>query len=132
MAPPFHLLHVPGLLVASLITYGGTKPILYPAAAVIEFGLPQSIADQPAAYPGFMSYGACVSIIGMSMWIFYLRGNLAAVDTMLSSILYLGAVEAYVFYLHGIPEGVIFRATAGVLIGGWGLLGMTTRGTRKR
>ncbi len=61
------------------------------------------------------------------MWIFYLQGKFAAVDTVLSLLLYVGAVDAYVCWLEGMPGKAVFRGVSGLVIGGWGFLGLTAQ-----
>lgn len=64
------------------------------------------------------------------MWLFYLQRNLAAVDTVLSLMLYVGCVDGYGCWKEGVPGRGVFRFCAGVVVGGWGMLGITSRGGR--
>ncbi|KAJ7148811.1 hypothetical protein C8R43DRAFT_1129033 [Mycena crocata] len=125
--PPFWLLHLGPLFVATALTLGGTMPFWNPIGAIREFGLPEHIATSQPAHTSFIVSGARTSALGMAIWIFYLQGKLAAVDTILATMLYVGAVDGYVSWQEGVIGNALFRTASGVLIGGWGLLGLTAR-----
>ena len=50
-----------------------------------------------------------------------------AVDTILSLMLYVAMVDGWVCWQEGVPGRAVFRLCAGVVVGGWGLLGLTSR-----
>ena len=54
----------------------------------------------------------------------YLQGKLATVDTILALLGYVDAVNGYVCWQEGVPGKATFRAMVGVIIGGWGALGL--------
>ena len=124
---PFHLLHVPPLLVATALTVGGMMPFWNPDGAIREFGLPERIAVSPPAHACFIISGARISALGMALWVFYLQDKLAAVDTVLALLFYVGAVDGYVCWREGESGKAVFRFLSGVVIGGWGALSLTAR-----
>jgi hypothetical protein len=126
----FHPFHIPPLLVASALTFGGLIPFWNPAGAILEFGLPERIAISQPAQACFVVSGARVSALGMAMWIFHLKGMLVGVDVILALLGYVGAVDAYVCWKEGVVGSAVFRGAAGVIIGGWGLLGLTAKAWR--
>ncbi|EXJ67066.1 uncharacterized protein A1O5_09712 [Cladophialophora psammophila CBS 110553] len=129
MGVAFRTLHAPVLLVATCLTFGGMIPFWNPHGAILEFGLPERIAISEPAHTSFIISGARVSALGMAIWVFYLQGKLAAVDTILALLLYVGGADAYVCWQEGVPMSAIFRAVSGIVIGGWGMLGLTARQT---
>lgn len=123
-------MHIPPLLIATGLTYGGTIPFWKPAAAIREFGLSEGFAQSQPAQQSFVIGGARVSIIGVAMWIFYLQGKLPEVDTMMTLMAYMGAVDGYVCWKEGVARTGAFRAAVGFILGAWGWFGLTTRATR--
>ena len=123
---PVH--HIIPLVLATVFTFGSMMPLFNPTGAIRAFGLPEHIAMSPQAHACFTVYGSRMSALGMAIWIFYLKGNFEAVDTILALIgWYCGAVDGYVCWQQGVPGKAIFRMTAGFLVGGWGMLGLTAR-----
>lgn len=100
-------------------------PLWDPAGAIRLFGLSERIATTQAAQLTFMIYSSRATIIGMAMWISYLRGQLRTVDTLMALIFYGAAVDAYACWLEGEIGSAWFRGLTGVVVGGWGLLGVT-------
>jgi len=121
----FRLPHIPVLLAATTMSVGAVVPLWNPVAAIRAYGLPDRIAKSPAAHACFKAYGARSTCFGAAIWIFYLQGKLDAVDTILALQAYAGAVDAWVCYSEGVPRTAFSRAVAGLLVGGWGLLGLT-------
>lgn len=107
---------------------GGLTPFWNPEAAIRGFGLPDRIATAHPAHLGFMVYGSRATIIGTGMWIFYLRGHLRSVDTLMALNFYGCAVDGYVSWLEGEYGKAWFRGFLAVFVGGWGLLGLTAGG----
>ena len=70
-----------------------------------------------------------MTAFGMAIWIFYLQRKLKAVDTVLSLMLYVAAVDGWVCWKEGVPGQGVFRFCAGLVVGGWGLLGLTSNGS---
>ena len=121
------ILHIPVLLIATLLTFGGTVPYFNPAYAIREFGLPARISDSPASHPIIMYGGARTSALGMLLFVFYSQNQLAAVDTVLTVMIYVGLADGYICWREGVPAKGVVRATAGLIIGTWGMLGLTSR-----
>jgi hypothetical protein len=105
--------------------FGGLTPFLNPTKAIRAFGLPDRIATARPAHLGFMVYGSRATIIGLAMWISYLRGRLRTVDTLMALNFYGCAVDAYVSWSEGEVGKAWFRGLLGVFVGFWGLRGIT-------
>lgn len=103
-------------------------PLWNPAGAIRAFGLSERFATSAEAQACFTVYGSRMTMIGVAMWIFYLRGDFEAVNTILALVGgYCSAVDAYICWREGIPGKAVFRGTAGLLVGGWGMLGLMAR-----
>ncbi|KAI8722445.1 hypothetical protein NCS52_00388400 [Fusarium sp. LHS14.1] len=120
--------HIPPLFIASAFTLGGLLPFVNPARAIREFGLPEGIARSQPAHTCFAVYGSRVSIMGVSMWIFYLRGELKTLDTLMALLFWAGVADGYLCWKEGVPGKALFRFFSGLVVGGWGFLGLTSRG----
>jgi hypothetical protein len=120
--------HVPALGMATGKAFGGLMPLFNPENGIRTFGLPERIATSREAQVAFTLFGSCETMIGAAMWIFYLRGQLGAVDTLMAVLFYGGAVDAYALWKQGEVEKAWFRGLLGVFVGGWGLLGLTAGG----
>lgn len=103
-------------------------PFFNGPSAVRAFGLPEHIATAHPAHVAFMVYGARASIIGTVMWVFYLRGQYRSVDTLMALLFYGCATDAYVSWSEGAGGHAWFRGLLGVVVGGWGALGVTAGG----
>ncbi|KAK3181956.1 hypothetical protein K4F52_006695 [Lecanicillium sp. MT-2017a] len=118
--------HIPVLVVAFLNTVGGMWPLITPRPAMLEYGLPESIANQPATHPVMGIGGGRSAAIGMMIFALYAQGDLAAVDVVLAIMGFvLGVVDLVVCYKAGVPGRGWFRLSAGVVIGMWGAFGIT-------
>lgn len=120
--------HIPPLFIATAFTLGGLLPLYAPRRAMLEYGLPERIAAAPAAHTPFAIYGSRTTILGVALWIFYLRGQLREVDTLLGLLVGAGAVDGYLCWKEGVPGQGVFRFVSGLLVGGWGLFGLSSRG----
>ncbi|RDW57624.1 hypothetical protein BP6252_13706 [Coleophoma cylindrospora] len=120
--------HLPPLLMATGQALGGLMPFWNPAEGIRAFGLPERIATAQPAHLGFMVYGARATIIGVAMWIFYLRRQLRSVDTLMALNAYGCAVDGYVSWLEGETGKAWLRGLLAVFVGGWGFLGLTAGG----
>lgn len=90
------------------------------------FGLSQQIAESPAAQSVFVSGSVRTTVFGVLVWVFYLQRKLEAVDTVnLTMGIWLGLADSYVRWMAGVPGQAVFKATAGLLIAGWGAAGLT-------
>jgi len=121
----FTLWHIPPLLVATALTFGGTMPFFNAEYAILEFGLPKRIAISKPAQSIMILSSARITAIGLALFTFYFQENFAEVDTLLSVLGYVGLVDGYVCWLEGVPNKAIFRFMSGVLIAAWGWFGMT-------
>ncbi|KAI4273228.1 MAG: hypothetical protein LQ337_004788 [Flavoplaca oasis] len=120
MFADFALRHVPPLLVATVLTFGGLMPFFNAEHAIMEFGLPKHIAVSKPAQSVMIVGSARITAIGIALFTFYLQGKLEAVDTILLILGYVGLVDGYVCWLEGVPGKAIFRTLSGTLIAAWG------------
>jgi hypothetical protein len=123
----FSLFHIPPLLIATSLTIGGMMPFWNPEGAIRAFGLPDRIAVSKPAQSCFTVYSSRATVHGAAIWILYLRGNLSAVDTLLSVLIYATAIDGYVCWKEGVRGSAVFRMTAGFIVSGWGLFNLTSR-----
>jgi hypothetical protein len=119
--------HVPALLAATAMTIGAVMPLWTPDAAIRAFGLPDRIATSKPAQACFVLYGARSACLGLAVWVFVLQNQFAAADTILALQGYVAAVDAYVCWREGVPQKAVARIVFGVLVAGWGALGLTSR-----
>jgi hypothetical protein len=100
-------------------------PFLNAEYAILEFGLPERIAvSKPAQSVMILSSGR-ITTLGLALFTFYFQRKLAAVDTILLLLGYVGLVDGYVCWLEGVPNKAIFRLASGLAIAAWGWFGMT-------
>ncbi|KAI1818713.1 hypothetical protein GGS20DRAFT_526594 [Poronia punctata] len=127
MLPPFHPRHIPGLFVASTMTFGGAWGFVDTRACMLAFGLPARIASATAAsHPVFLINNARTTVIGLLTFLFYSRGQLDAVDSIMAVTgAYCGLVDSYVVWKEGSPGKAIFRLVSSGLISAWGFWGCT-------
>jgi hypothetical protein len=120
--------HIPALLVASSLTFGGMLPLTHPAASIRHMGFPAQIYSSLAAQT-IMTLGmGRTTVIGLALWTFYLQGKFGEVDTLLFILGgYLGAIDAWVCLNEGLVGKEWFRGTSETVIAGWGWMGMTAR-----
>ena len=122
----FSLRHIPALFQATAFVVGGALPYFNPRQAILAFGLPEQIASSPPAQLYSTVDGSRVITLGVLLWLFYLQGNLAAVDTILICIgSILGGLTGWINYKDGSMNMAIAHAVAGVFYTGWGWFGMT-------
>ncbi|KAE9574525.1 hypothetical protein CGMCC3_g9618 [Colletotrichum fructicola] len=126
----FHPVHALPLLLATTFTIGGAMPLWNPSGAIREFGLPEHIQTSTEAQSAWKIYGIRMSLWGVAMWTFFLRGNFEALDTMMSLFVGMGAVDGYVCYCEGVPGQGLFRFGTSVVLGLWGVLGVNSRFAR--
>ncbi|KAJ7356623.1 hypothetical protein DFH08DRAFT_849556 [Mycena albidolilacea] len=119
--------HIPPLFVAAALTFGGLFPFFDSPGAILEFGLPDHVAaSSPAQSVMILSSGRGTAI-GLALLMFYYRRNYSAFDTVMATLFYVGVVDGYVCWLEGVSGKALFRFGSGVLISGWGFLGLTSR-----
>lgn len=100
-------------------------PLYAPSAAMKTFGLPSSLADDPAAQVIMTIMAGRNIALGTAIWLLYLQGNLGSVDTVLGCVGIVGLVDGWVCWREGVIGTAWFRAANGLFFGGWGILGMT-------
>jgi hypothetical protein len=128
MLPSFNPWHIPALFVATATTFGGLWPIWNPRGAMLEFGFPPSVADDTATHPVMVTASARTTALGALMFVFYIRGDVAAVDTIIALFgAYGGLMDWYA--LRGLEDQnkAVFRLISGLAIGAWGFFGMSSR-----
>lgn len=128
MLSHFKPLHLLPISIATIHTVGGfVWPLVDPKGAILASGLPQRVADSPAAQSVFTLASIRLSALGSLVWIFYLQRKLKEVDTVYIVMgIWLGFADTYVHWLEGEPQQAVLRATAGLLIAGWGAAGLTS------
>lgn len=68
---------------------------------------------------------ARITATGLAIFVFYFQGKFEAVDVILVTMGYVGAVDGYVCWKEGVKGKAVFRAMCGAAIAAWGLYGMT-------
>ncbi len=121
----FALRHIPPLLVATALTFGGLMPFFNAEYAILEFGLPKRIAMSKPAQSIMIVSSARTTAIGLALFTFYFQKEFVAVDTMLAILGYVGLVDGYVCWLEDVPYQAVFRTISGALIAAWGWFGTT-------
>lgn len=123
--------HTFPLLVATTMTLGALTPLVNPAAAIRSFGLPDRIALSQPAQACFTLYGVRASAFGAAIWMFWLKGQFAAVDIMMLLQGYAGMVDGWVCCREGWTGKGVFGVGVRLVVGIWGLLGLTARGAKE-
>ncbi|KAI0532846.1 hypothetical protein GGR58DRAFT_488758 [Xylaria digitata] len=72
----FHPRHIPGLIAASSMAFGGLWPIFDARGAMKEFGFPDRVANTPASVPVMIVGSARTTVLGVLMLLFYSRRQL--------------------------------------------------------
>ncbi|ETS73550.1 hypothetical protein PFICI_14496 [Pestalotiopsis fici W106-1] len=118
--------HVPALFVATTMTFGGIWSFFDARRAMLEFGLPDRIASTPGAASVMLINNARTTAFGLCMYAFYIRGQLAACDTILAILgAYAGLVDSYVVWTEGNPRKAVFRLVSSGLLSAAGFAGLT-------
>ncbi|KAG8671750.1 hypothetical protein FPOAC2_05108 [Fusarium poae] len=121
--------HIPAVFIATAFTFGGLLPFVSPARAIREYGLPERVANSQHAHTAFAIYGSRVTAYGILLWLCYLRRQYEMVDTLLSFLLLWGVADLYVCLKAGAPGTAAWRFASSVLLGGWGYVGSTAKGS---
>ena len=128
MTEQFNLRHLPALLAATTMTFGGMWSYFDPRAAMLEFGLPDRIASTPAAAAVMHINNARTTVLGMCLYALYATRQRAACDTILAILgAYAGLVDSYVVWKEGNPSKAAFRLVSSWLISAAGFAGWTAR-----
>jgi hypothetical protein len=73
-----------------------------------------------------MASSGHATALGLALTMFYAQGKQVDFDTILPLLCYVGLVNGYVCWREGVPGRGVFRAISGVVIGAWGLFGLTS------
>ncbi|POS72637.1 hypothetical protein DHEL01_v208965 [Diaporthe helianthi] len=127
MSNSFEYRHIPGLIVATTMTFGGMWTFFNARAALLEFGFPARIAHVPEAAPVTIVGQARTTIIGVLVFIFYSRNQLDLVDLVMAVTgTYAGLVDSYIVWREGKPRKALFRLISSGLLAAWGWAGWTS------
>ncbi|KAI0097648.1 hypothetical protein GGR51DRAFT_577936 [Nemania sp. FL0031] len=122
----FRLQHIPGLIVASSMTFGGIWPLFDAHGAMSEFGFPQRIASAPPTAPVFQVGNARTTTIGLLTFFYYARQQYEIVDTIMTITgAYCGLLDSYIVWREGRPRHAIFRLVSSGFLSAWGFWGLT-------
>ncbi|KAI0200754.1 hypothetical protein F4808DRAFT_150803 [Astrocystis sublimbata] len=118
--------HVPALIVATTMTFGGLYSLLNPHGTLSEFGFPPRIAETPAAASPFKVGNVRTTVIGLLTYIFYFRNQLEVVDTILAVTgAYCGLVDSLLVWKEGNKQKAVFRLVSSGFLAACGFLGAT-------
>ncbi|KAI1752839.1 hypothetical protein F4782DRAFT_529952 [Xylaria castorea] len=118
--------HIPALIFACIMTFGGMWPLLDPSGSMLEFGLPPHIAHAAAAARAFKSGNARTTVIGLLVFFFYIRNQLEVVDTIMAiTWAYCGLVDSYVLWEEGNPRQAAVRLVSSGSLPACGFWGLT-------
>ncbi|KAK7967566.1 MFS general substrate transporter [Apiospora aurea] len=105
MSEQFSPRHMPALIAASTMTFGGLWSYFDPRAAMLEFGLPDRIASTPGAAAVMHINNARTTVLGTCLFALYFTRQRAACDTVLAILgAYAGLVDSYVVWKEGNPR----------------------------
>ena len=106
----FTLRHLPPLLLATQITFGGMMPFTHgPEASLLKFGFPKQIAVTKAAWPVIKIGSARVTAIGLAIWSMYLGGHYEAIDILIASTGWIAIIDGIVYSARRLCS-LIFKA----------------------
>jgi len=118
--------HIPALVIATSTTLGGLWPIFNPRAAMLEFGLPRTIAEAPAAAPVMVVGQARNTVLGLLTFLFYYQGKYAEIDQLMVILAgYVGVVDCVQLWKVGQPKRGLFRLVMSWVFVASGLVGLT-------
>ncbi|KAI0969298.1 hypothetical protein F4678DRAFT_439959 [Xylaria arbuscula] len=121
-----YLKHIPALIVASTMTFGGMWPLFNAKDAMLEFGFPRRIATTHTAAPVFKVGNARTTVIGLLTFYFYYRGQLDVVDVIMAITgAYCGVIDSYVVWREGKPRQALFRLVSSGFLSACGFWGLT-------
>lgn len=129
MLSDFRLRHIPALFSATAMCLGGMWSLFggdAPRNAMVEYGIPERIANMPETWPAFMGISGRTTVIGILMYVFYFRRRYDVVDTIMTVMgFYLAAVDPYVLWGLASKEWCVFRGVSTFAIGLMGYYGLT-------
>ncbi|KAI1124992.1 hypothetical protein F5Y10DRAFT_18178 [Nemania abortiva] len=122
----FRIQHIPSLIVASTINFGGIWPLFDARGAMLEFGFLPRIADPSSSAPIFQVGNARTTAIGLITFLFYSRQQFEVVDTIMAITgAYCGLIDSYVVWREGRPRQAIFRLVSSGFLSACGFWGLT-------
>ncbi|KAI1259239.1 hypothetical protein F5Y18DRAFT_314365 [Xylariaceae sp. FL1019] len=128
MFDQFEWHHLPALISAFACTAGVIWPTTSPRRSLLAFGFPARVADSPAAAPVMVIAQARTTTVGVAMLVFYSRGQMEAVDTLLATYsIVAGFFDSYTLWGQGETRKALYRLTAAGVFGACGLAGVTAR-----
>ncbi|KAF5876290.1 uncharacterized protein Bfra_002693 [Botrytis fragariae] len=93
-------------------------------AALLSWDMPPSIASSPSAQTVCYGYTMRTSTLGLLTLIFYIQGNLHAVDTTMAVMgAYCGIADCAIFWYWGNRKVTALRLASVLGIAAWGMLG---------
>lgn len=118
--------HIPALFIGTALTFGGMIPFFNGASAMKAFGLPPRISSSEPAQVVMAVNGARNVALGLAIFSLYAQGMLHGVDVVMGCIGVAGLLDEWICWKAGVLGTGIFRAGCGVLVGGWGWLGLSS------
>ncbi|CAG8956208.1 hypothetical protein HYFRA_00003588 [Hymenoscyphus fraxineus] len=119
--------HFLPLLIATSFTLGGLILLFNVCSAMSAFGLPSYLSESPEAQVVFRIYGARATTIGIAIFWLYGKGYFYAIDVLLAVSGIAAFLDGGICWSEGIVGTAVWRTLAGVVVGGWGFLGLTAR-----
>ena len=118
---------IPALLTATPMFFGGLfHGLLKPQAALLTWGMKDEIARSREAQIVYYGHTMRTSTLGLLVFVLYLQGNFAAVDTTMAVMGgYCGIADVITIWYHGNQRVIPVRLLSVLCIAGWGLAGMT-------
>lgn len=101
-------------------------PFFNAEKAIQEFGLPDRIAKSGPAQSVQITSAARGTAMGIALFALYYQRKYTAVDTLLSTLVYVGLVDGFVCWKEDAPSKGLFHAGLRVAFGSWGLFGLTS------
>ncbi|KAH8731663.1 hypothetical protein GQ44DRAFT_604351 [Phaeosphaeriaceae sp. PMI808] len=120
------LRHIPPLFIGTSITCACIPTYFNTPFGMRLYGLPDHIATSSSAQSPFLLYTSRIHAIGMMVLVFYARGDYAAVDTVMSFLGFLGAMDVWVCVREGVKKKAVERGLTSLVVAAWGLAGMTS------
>ncbi|SPO06470.1 uncharacterized protein DNG_09160 [Cephalotrichum gorgonifer] len=129
MFADFRPRHIPALFSATAMFFGGLWPLFGadgPRATMIEYGLPQHIAEAPEAAPVMVAISGRTTVIGALMYLLYYRRRYDVVDTIMAVMgFYLAVLDPYALYGLASTSWCVFRGVSTFAFGLMGYYGLT-------
>ncbi|KAI0438937.1 hypothetical protein F4803DRAFT_533182 [Xylaria telfairii] len=127
MLDTFSWRHIPALLTATPMFFGGLfDGLTRPKKALLTYGMSEKTANSREGQIVYYGHSMRTSTLGLLVFVFYLQGDLAAVDTTMAIMgLYCGFADVLLLWYHGNRSKVPVRFLSVSLIAAWGFAGMT-------